>query len=72
MIRGFFSLFVILYLFSCANIEFVLKDDLLSNRLNNNTLITYNKNNNEDFDRQLLSFLGNNDKGDFILETKKK
>ena len=66
MIRGFFSLFIIFYLFACTNIEFVLNDDLPSNRLNNETLITYN--NNEMFAQELLSFLGNNEKGDFILE----
>ena len=70
MIKGFFSLFIVFYLFSCTNIEFVLNDDLPSNRLNKETLITYNNNNNEMFDQELLSFLGNNEKGDFILETK--
>jgi len=70
MIRGFFSLFIIFYLFACTNIEFVLNDDQLSNRLNNETLITHNNNNNEMFGQELLLFLGNNEKGDFILDTK--
>jgi len=69
MIRGFICLFVIFFLFSCANIEFVLKDSLPSNRLKEATLVTYNENNSESFSKELLLFFGNNEKGEFILDT---
>ena len=54
-------------LVSCSNIQLVLKDTSLTNDLKDNVFLVFNKNNKQSFERELISFFGNNKGGDFII-----
>ena len=70
MIRIYISCVLLFFVFSCSNIEFVLKDKTQTNPLKNNTLLLVDKNNEERLTRSLYSFFGNNKEGEYILKTK--
>tara|TARA_B100001093_G_scaffold454559_1_gene464000 strand:- start:43 stop:528 length:486 start_codon:yes stop_codon:yes gene_type:complete len=57
------------FIFSCSNIELVLKDSSLTNPLKNKTSLFTNKNSEERFVRGLYTYFGNNEKYDYILKT---
>ena len=58
------------FIFSCGDIEFVLKESNKENLLKNNTVLLVNKNTEERFVRGLHSFFGNNKNKEYILKTK--
>jgi len=62
-----FTLFF--FIFSCSNIEFVLKDRNLINPLKNKTSLLIDKNSEEKFIKGLYSYFGNNEKYEYILKT---
>ena len=62
-----FTLFF--FIFSCSNIEFVLKDSSSKNPLKNKTMLLVDKNSEEKFVRGLYSNFGNNEKYEYILKT---
>ena len=63
-----FSFFFLI--FSCSNIEFVLKDNIQTNPLKDKTLLLIDKNSEEKFVRGLYSYFGNIEKHEYILKTK--
>ena len=63
----FYSLFI--FIFSCSNIEFVLKDSIQTNPLKEKTMLTMDKNSEEGFVSALYSYFGNNENYEYILET---
>jgi len=69
MIIKYTAFFLLLFIFSCSNIEFVLKDSNLKNPLKNNTVLLVDKNSEERFMRGLYSNFGNNEKYEYILKT---
>ena len=62
-----FTLFFVI--FSCSNVEFVLKDSSPTNPLKNKTMLLIDKNSEEKFVRGLYSNFGNNEKYEYILKT---
>ena len=65
-----YTVFALLFfIFSCSNIEFVLKDSDLKNPLINKTTLLVDKNVEERFLRGLYSNFGNNEKYEYILKT---
>ena len=60
---------VLFFIFSCSNIEFVLKDSSLTNPLKNKTALLIDKNLEERFMRSLYSYFGNNENYEYILKT---
>jgi len=65
-----YTVFTLLFfIFSCSNIEFVLKDSDLKNPLINKTTLLVDKNVEERFLRGLYSNFGNNEKYEYILKT---
>ena len=60
---------LLLFVFSCSNIEFVLKDSSPTNPLKNKTSLLIDKNSEERFVRSLYSYFGNNEKYEYILKT---
>ena len=69
MIIKYSAFALLLFIFSCSNIEFVLKDSNLKNPLKNNTVLLVDKNSEERFMRGLYSNFGNNEKYEYILKT---
>jgi len=69
MIIKYTAFALLLFIFSCSNIEFVLKDSNLKNPLKNNTVLLVDKNSEERFMRGLYSNFGNNEKYEYILKT---
>ena len=69
MIIKYAAFALLLFIFSCSNIEFVLKDSNLKNPLKNNTMLLVDKNSEERFVRGLYSNFGNNEKYEYILKT---
>ena len=69
MIIKYTAFALLLFIFSCSNIEFVLKDNDLKNPLKNNTMLLVDKNSEERFMRGLYSNFGNNEKYEYILKT---
>jgi len=69
MIIKYTAFTLLLFIFSCSNIEFVLKDSNLKNPLKNNTVLLVDKNSEERFMRGLYSNFGNNEKYEYILKT---
>ena len=61
---------LLFFLFSCSNIEFVLKEEGITNPLKNKTALLMDKNSDERFVRRLYFYFGNNEIYDFILKTK--
>ena len=60
---------LLFFIFSCSNIEFVLKDGSLTNTLKNKTTLLIDKNSDERLVRSLHSYFGNNEEYDYILKT---
>lgn len=56
-------------IFSCNNIELVLKDNSQINPLKNKTRLLIDKNSDERLVRGVYSYFGNNEKYDYILKT---
>ena len=69
MIKKYLTCFFLLFVFSCTNIEFVLKDNIQTNPLKDKTLLLVDKNLEEGFVKGLYSNFGNNAKYEYILKT---
>ena len=69
MIIKYITCTLLFFVFSCSNIEFVLKDSSLTNPLKNKTLLLIDKNSEQRFVRSLYSYFGNNEKYEYILKT---
>ena len=61
---------LLFFVFSCSNIEFVLKDNVLTNPLKDKTMLLIDKNSEDRFARELYSRFGNNKTYEYILKTK--
>ena len=70
MIKKYLSYTLLVFVFSCSNIELVLKDNIQTNPIKDKTLLLIDKNIEERFVRGLHSFFGNNTEYDYILKTK--
>ena len=70
MIKKYLSYTLFVFVFSCSNIELVLKDNIQTNPIKDKTLVLIDKNIEERFIRGLHSFFGNNKEYDYILKTK--
>ena len=60
---------LLFFIFSCSNIEFVMKDSSVTNPLKNKTLLLIDKNSDQRFVKGLYSYFGNNEKYEYILKT---
>ena len=69
MIKKCFAYCFLLFVFSCGNIEFVLKEESVTNPLKGKTALLIDKNSEERFVRSLYSYFGNNEKYEYILKT---
>tara|TARA_B100001250_G_C19703470_1_gene745860 strand:- start:570 stop:1055 length:486 start_codon:yes stop_codon:yes gene_type:complete len=69
MIKKYIAYCFLFFVFSCSNIEFVLKNNNQTNPLKNKTLLLMDKNSEERFVRGLYSYFGNNEKHEYILKT---
>ena len=69
MIKKYLTCFFLLFVFSCTNIEFVLKDDSRTNPLKDKTILLMDKNLEKRFVKGLYSSFGNNEKYEYILKT---
>jgi hypothetical protein len=69
MIQKYIACSFLFFIFSCSNIEFVLKDDFQENPLKEKTLLLIDKNSEERFVNALYSYFGNNEKYEYILKT---
>ena len=70
MIKKLIACSFLFFIFSCSDIEFVLKDSNQTNPLKDNTTLLIDKNSEGRFVRGLYSYFGNNEKYDYILKTK--
>ena len=70
MIKKYLTCCLLLFIFSCTNVEFVLKDKSQINPLKDKTLVVVDKDINNRLTRSLYSFFGNNKKYEYILKTK--
>ena len=69
MIKTYLTCFFLLFIFSCTNIEFVLKDSSQTNPLKGKTILLMDKNLEKRFVKGLYSNFGNNEKYEYILKT---
>ena len=69
MIIKFFTCTLLFFIFSCSNIEFMIKDSSITNPLKNKTLLLIDKNSDQRFVKSLYSYFGNNEKYEYILKT---
>ena len=69
MIKKYLTCFFLLFIFSCTNIEFVLKNDSQTNPLKDKTILLMDKNLEKRFVKGLYSSFGNNEKYEYILKT---
>ncbi len=69
MIKKYIACALLIFICSCSNIEFVLKEKIQTNPLKDKTLLFIDKNSDEKFVRGLFSYFGNNEKYDYILKT---
>jgi len=69
MIKKYLICFFLLFIFSCTNIDFVLKDDSQTNPLKGKTILLMDKNLENRFVKGLYSNFGNNKKYEYILKT---
>ena len=67
MINRALFFFATIFLVSCGGFNLVLKEGTSSIKLKGNTNVIFDKNQNERLVGELFSFLGNNEKGDYIL-----
>jgi hypothetical protein len=70
MIKKYIAYGFLFFVFSCSNIEFVLKESNQTNPLRNKTALLTEKSSGEGFVRGLYSYFGDNEKYEYILETK--
>ena len=70
MISKFIACSLLFFIYSCGNIEFVIKDSPQTNPLKDNTLLLIDKNSDERFLRGLYSYFGNSENYKYILKTK--
>ena len=70
MIKKYIACSLFFFIFSCSNIEFVLKDSSQTNPLKDKTELLMDKNSEERFVRGLFTYFGNNKKNEYILKTK--
>ncbi|MDC1185018.1 hypothetical protein N8080_03475 [Alphaproteobacteria bacterium] len=70
MIKKYIACSFLFFVFSCNNIEFVLKDSLQTTPLKDKTMLLMDKNSEERFVKGLYSYFGNNEKYEYILKTK--
>jgi len=70
MIIKYIASSLLFFVFSCSNIEFVLKDNDLTNPLKDKTMLLIDKNSEDRFARELYSRFGNNKTYEYILKTK--
>ncbi len=70
MIKKYISCVLFLFVFSCSNIEFVLKENTQENPLKNKTTLLIDKKSDERFVRSLYSYFGNNKNYEYILKVK--
>ena len=69
MIKRYLTFFFLLFIFSCTNIEFLLKENSQTNPLKDKTLLLMDKNLEKRFVKGLYSSFGNNEKYEYILKT---
>ena len=69
MIIKYIACSLLFFVFSCSNIEFVLKDSDPTNPLKNKTMLLTDKNSEEKLVRGLYSYFGNNKVYEYILKT---
>ena len=69
MIKRYLTFFFLLFIFSCTNIEFLLKENSQTNSLKDKTLLLMDKNLEKRFVKGLYSSFGNNEKYEYILKT---
>ena len=70
MISKFIACSLLFFIYSCSNIEFVLKENNQTNPLKDNTVLLIDKNSDDRFLRGLYSYFGNNENYEYILKTK--
>ena len=70
MIKIYVACCFLFFIFSCSNIELVLKDGSQANPLRDKTALLVDKNSEERFVRGLYSYFGNSEKYEYILKTK--
>ena len=70
MINRFIACSLLFFIYSCNNIEFVLKENTQTNPLKGNTVLLIDKNSDGRFLRGLYSYFGNNENYKYILKTK--
>ena len=69
MIKKYIACCFLLFVFSCSNIEFVLKDSNGTNPLKNKTALLMDKGLEKRFVSRLYSYFGNNKNYEYILKT---
>ena len=69
MIKRYLTFFFLLFIFSCTNIEFLLKENSQTNPFKDKTLLLMDKNLEKRFVRGLYSNFRNNEKYEYILKT---
>ena len=69
MIKKYIVYSFLFFIFSCSNIEFVLKDSIQTNPLKEKTLLSMDKNSEERFVSALYSYFGNSENYEYILKT---
>ena len=69
MIKRYLTFFFLLFIFSCTNIEFLLKENSQTNPLKDKTLLLMDKNLEKRFIKGLYSNFGNTEKYEYILKT---
>ena len=69
MINKYIACSFLLFIFSCSNIEFVLKENKQTNPLKDKTILLMDKNLEKRFVKGLYSSFGNNEKYEYILKT---
>ena len=69
MIKRYLTFFFLLFIFSCTNIEFLLKENSQTNPLKDKTLLLMDENLEKRFVKGLYSSFGNNEKYEYILKT---
>lgn len=69
MIKNYIPFILLFLVFSCSNVEFVLKKNNQTNPLKENTFLLIDKNSDERFVRGLYSYFENSEKHEYILKT---
>ena len=70
MIKKYVVCVLFFFIFSCNDVEFILKEDTQINPLKDKTVLLLDKNSDDAFIRGLYSYFGNNEKYEYILKTK--